>query len=381
MLTRHGILRERFADTLTDALRAALLRREGYRVDVVEFVESAHTPRNTLLRAVRTGADGSEAAREYDELLGAWGVKPGSASCSGMAERRRVALGALVAVPFLLGAAAGAPGAADHPAFRFADPEIVESSGLVVLPGAGRDAGLVVTTNDSGDSGRVFTVDPATGDTVGVTSWPTDPDDVEALAPAGPGPRLGRRHRRQPARPRLRRGAPGAGRSRRPGRRARGVRARLPRRRARRRGAGQPPRDRSALRHHEGRLRRHGVRRPAAAARRPAQPPDRGRPGAGHRHRRHVPARRRRGGHAHLLDGPPVGVPVVAGASSRGTLPAQDQGEGIALAGRRAARQHRGRPLAGAPGGACRLEAGATDLRRRRGRACAGSRRRTACRS
>ena len=76
MLTRHGILRERFADTLTDALRAALLRREGYRVDVVEFVESAHTPRNTLLRAVRTGADGSDAAREYDDLLAAWGVRP-----------------------------------------------------------------------------------------------------------------------------------------------------------------------------------------------------------------------------------------------------------------------------------------------------------------
>src|SRR4029079_14647224 len=43
MLTRHGILRERFADTLTDALRASLLRILGYRVDVVEFVESAHT--------------------------------------------------------------------------------------------------------------------------------------------------------------------------------------------------------------------------------------------------------------------------------------------------------------------------------------------------
>ncbi len=76
MLTRHGILRERFADTLTDALRASLLRREGYRVDVVEFVESAHTPRNTLLRAVRTCADGAAASREYDELLAAWGVRP-----------------------------------------------------------------------------------------------------------------------------------------------------------------------------------------------------------------------------------------------------------------------------------------------------------------
>jgi SAM-dependent methyltransferase len=76
MLTRYGILRERFADTLTDALRASLLRREGYRVDVVEFVESAHTPRNTLLRAVRTGASGSDAAREYDDLLAEWGVRP-----------------------------------------------------------------------------------------------------------------------------------------------------------------------------------------------------------------------------------------------------------------------------------------------------------------
>ena len=44
-----------------------------------------------------------------------------------------------------------------------------------------------MTTNDSGDSGRVFAVDPATGATVGVTRWATDPEDVEALAPAGPG--------------------------------------------------------------------------------------------------------------------------------------------------------------------------------------------------
>jgi SAM-dependent methyltransferase len=78
MLTRHGILRERFADTLTDALRASLLRLEGYRVDVVQFVESQHTPRNTLLRAVRTGAPvkGGGVRKEYDELVTAWGVRP-----------------------------------------------------------------------------------------------------------------------------------------------------------------------------------------------------------------------------------------------------------------------------------------------------------------
>ena len=76
-LTRHPILRERFADVLTDALRAALLRLHGYRVDVVEFVESRHTPRNVLLRARRTGAQPTPAQQtEYDELTSAWGVTP-----------------------------------------------------------------------------------------------------------------------------------------------------------------------------------------------------------------------------------------------------------------------------------------------------------------
>jgi SAM-dependent methyltransferase len=76
-LTRHGILRERFADVLTDTLRAALLRRYGYRVEVVEFIDSAHTPRNLLLRAVRTGAAPTAAQdRAYDELVATWSVTP-----------------------------------------------------------------------------------------------------------------------------------------------------------------------------------------------------------------------------------------------------------------------------------------------------------------
>ncbi len=75
MLTRDGILRERFADTLTDALRASLLRARGYRVDVVEFIGSEHTPRNTLIRAVTTGAASRDEA-EYAELTVTWQVRP-----------------------------------------------------------------------------------------------------------------------------------------------------------------------------------------------------------------------------------------------------------------------------------------------------------------
>ncbi|MGN6332746.1 MAG: class I SAM-dependent methyltransferase [Motilibacteraceae bacterium] len=77
LLTRHGILRERFGDALTDALRAALLRLVEYRVDVVEFIDSKHTPRNVVLRAVRTGAPPRpEQVREYRELVQAWGLRP-----------------------------------------------------------------------------------------------------------------------------------------------------------------------------------------------------------------------------------------------------------------------------------------------------------------
>lgn len=90
----------------------------------------------------------------------------------------------LLPVPFGIGFLT--PGAASEPVpgtvvFSYTDPAIVESSGLVA-----RDD-LVVTVNDSGDSNRIFTVDPATGDTVGVTRWQGDARDIEALAPAGDG--------------------------------------------------------------------------------------------------------------------------------------------------------------------------------------------------
>jgi hypothetical protein len=77
VLTRHGLLRERFVDVLTDALRASLLRLVGYRVEAVEFVSDEHTPRNLLLRAVRTGAPPSASdLDDYDSLVAQWGVAP-----------------------------------------------------------------------------------------------------------------------------------------------------------------------------------------------------------------------------------------------------------------------------------------------------------------
>ncbi|HVQ19363.1 MAG TPA: SAM-dependent methyltransferase [Actinomycetes bacterium] len=77
LVTRHALLRERFGDLLTDSLRVHLLRRAGYRTDVVEFIDSKHTPRNVLIRAHRTGTPATqEQEAEYVALIEAWGVKP-----------------------------------------------------------------------------------------------------------------------------------------------------------------------------------------------------------------------------------------------------------------------------------------------------------------
>ena len=77
MLTKHGLMKERISDLITDALRAQILRLLGYRVDVIEFIGGEHTPRNLMIRAVKTGAkpDAHDVAR-YKEMIAMWRVKP-----------------------------------------------------------------------------------------------------------------------------------------------------------------------------------------------------------------------------------------------------------------------------------------------------------------
>ncbi len=76
-LLRYGLFHERFADLLTDTFRTLVLRQAGYRVDVVEFVDAEHTPRNVLLRAVKTaGQPVRDAAAEYAQLQAYWQVTP-----------------------------------------------------------------------------------------------------------------------------------------------------------------------------------------------------------------------------------------------------------------------------------------------------------------
>ena len=78
-LLRHGTLRERFVAEVTDAARARLLELAGYEVQVVEFVPLEHTPKNVLLRAVRTARPARDRARlagEYRAFADALGIEP-----------------------------------------------------------------------------------------------------------------------------------------------------------------------------------------------------------------------------------------------------------------------------------------------------------------
>jgi hypothetical protein len=76
-LTKFGLMKERLGDLLTDSFRAQLLRIIGYRVEVIEFVGGEHTPRNLMIRAVKTGAKAEKLDIErYLEITAQWGVTP-----------------------------------------------------------------------------------------------------------------------------------------------------------------------------------------------------------------------------------------------------------------------------------------------------------------
>jgi len=64
-ITTYGITKDRFAAIATDTMRAALLTSCGYQTQVMEFIETEHTPKNLLIRAIRrSGTSGSRAAAD-----------------------------------------------------------------------------------------------------------------------------------------------------------------------------------------------------------------------------------------------------------------------------------------------------------------------------
>lgn len=75
---KYGLIQERMAALITDGLRARLLEEFGYKVQVMEFIDMEHTPKNILIRAVKeTNAKPNEKSIEnYEELRRFLNVDP-----------------------------------------------------------------------------------------------------------------------------------------------------------------------------------------------------------------------------------------------------------------------------------------------------------------
>lgn len=78
---QYGIIRERMAALFTDALRAKLLEAEGYQVQILEFIDMEHTPKNLLIRAVKKrnrkgGTEHSQAGDATERLMKELHVEP-----------------------------------------------------------------------------------------------------------------------------------------------------------------------------------------------------------------------------------------------------------------------------------------------------------------
>ena len=75
-LVRHGIVRERLGDLLTDTFRADVLAALGWRTDVIEFVDNQHTAKNIMIRASQTGELDEPARTRALQLAAEWSVQP-----------------------------------------------------------------------------------------------------------------------------------------------------------------------------------------------------------------------------------------------------------------------------------------------------------------
>ena len=75
-ILEHGILKQRLSEIATDALRGKYLEALGYKVQIFEFIESEHTPKNLMIRAINTGKPSKKALEEYESLCKLFNLSP-----------------------------------------------------------------------------------------------------------------------------------------------------------------------------------------------------------------------------------------------------------------------------------------------------------------
>lgn len=75
-ITKHGILKARLADVLTDGMRSMMLEAKGYDVSVVEYISPLETPKNLIIRALKTSDENYDLMSEYLNLMSSLNVYP-----------------------------------------------------------------------------------------------------------------------------------------------------------------------------------------------------------------------------------------------------------------------------------------------------------------
>lgn len=75
-ITKYGVLKARMADILTDGMRGTMLEAKGYDVSIVEYISPLETPKNLMIRAIKTKNENTKAMDEYLKLMSDLNVYP-----------------------------------------------------------------------------------------------------------------------------------------------------------------------------------------------------------------------------------------------------------------------------------------------------------------
>lgn len=66
-MLKYGIIKERFSSLITDAIRGCMLEYSGYKTDLLEFIDIEHSPKNVLIRAIKSNISSSKREKSYKE--------------------------------------------------------------------------------------------------------------------------------------------------------------------------------------------------------------------------------------------------------------------------------------------------------------------------
>lgn len=74
-MEKHGIIKEKLSSLVTDSIRANILEILGYSTQLLEFIDMEHTPKNILIRAIKTDNPSKDAVAQYLDFKRFWGIE------------------------------------------------------------------------------------------------------------------------------------------------------------------------------------------------------------------------------------------------------------------------------------------------------------------